>query len=145
MSIVVEGVVRGGKIVLLDGPELADGQRVQVVIEPPPVPIEPAPAAVGATADEGTVHTPLEDPALIELLARIRRDHLPLPPSPSGPGRKSAAGILADDPTWDEHFQDVLESRKSAASDPTISGSASLAAGYVASQFRFGPSRTRAT
>ena len=34
MSMVVEGVVRGGKIVLLDGPELTDGQRVQVVIEP---------------------------------------------------------------------------------------------------------------
>jgi hypothetical protein len=113
MPNIVEGVVRGGKIELVDGPELADGQRVRVVIGPQPLP--PEPAAVGATPDEGTVHTPLEDPALIALLDCIRRDRLPLPPSPSGPGRKSAAEMLAADPTWDEHLQDVLESRKSAA------------------------------
>ncbi len=101
MPIVVEGVVRGGKIVLVDGPDLTDGQRVQVVIEPQPA------------TEEGIIHTPLENPALIELLARIRRDRLPLAPSPSGPGRKSAAGMLADDPTWDEHLREVLESRKS--------------------------------
>src|SRR5215469_15799366 len=99
MSIVVEGVVRDGRIVLVDGPELADGQRVQIVIEPTPILTEPV--AGGPTPEGGTVHTPLEDPALIQLLARIRRDRLPLPPSPSGPGRKSAAGMLAGDLTWD--------------------------------------------
>jgi hypothetical protein len=108
MPIVVEGVVRGGKIVLVDGPDLADGQRVQVVIEPQPV-------AVETTSEEGTVPTPLEDPRLIELLAGIRRDRPLLAPGPSGPGRKSAAGMLADDPTWDDHLRDVLESRKSDA------------------------------
>jgi hypothetical protein len=71
--------------------------------------------AVETMPDEGTVHTPLEDPALIALLDCIRRDRLPLPPSPSGPGPKSAAGMLAGDPTRDEHLQDVLESRNSAA------------------------------
>jgi len=113
MPIVVEGVVRGGKIVLVDGPDLADGQRVQVVIEPQPVPTEPI--AVETDSEEGTVHTPLEDPALIELLVLIRRDRLPLPPGPSGAARKSAAGMLAGDPTWDEHLREVLESRKSAS------------------------------
>jgi hypothetical protein len=112
MPIVVEGVVRGGKIVLVDGPDLADGQRVQVVIEPQPVPTEPVGGEM--TSEEGAVHTPLEDPALIERLVRIRRDRLPLPPSPSGPGRKTAAGMLAGDPTWDEHLREVLVSRKSA-------------------------------
>jgi hypothetical protein len=112
MPIVVEDVVRGGKIVLVDGPDLADGQRVQVVIGPQGVPAEPVGA--GLTSEEGTVHAPLEDPGLIELLVRIRRDSLPLPPGPSGPGRKSAAGMLADDATWDEHLRDVLASRKSA-------------------------------
>jgi hypothetical protein len=79
---VVEGVVRDGKIELIDGPELADGQRVQVVIEPRGVPDEPV--AIGPTSapEEGTVHTPLEDPKLIERLAGIRHD---LPPLPSGP------------------------------------------------------------
>ena len=110
MSLVVEGVVRDGKIVLVDGPELADGQRVQVVIA-----AQPDAAIVAPVPEEGTVHTPLEDPILIYLLAGIRRDRLPLPPSPSGPGRKSAAGRLAGDPTWDEHLRDVLESRQSAA------------------------------
>jgi hypothetical protein len=113
MSMVVEGVVRGGKILLIDGPELADGQRVQVVIGPPPVPAEPA--AVGPPPEEGMIPTPLEDPVLIEWLAGIRRDRPALPPGPSGPGRKSAAGMLADDPTWDEHLRDVREARKSAA------------------------------
>ena len=108
MSHIVEGVVRDGKIVLIDGTELADGQRVQVVVEPHRDSAE-------VTAEEGTVYTPLEDPTLIELLACIRRDRPPLPPSPSGPGRKSAAGRLADDPTWDEHLREVLDSRKSAA------------------------------
>ena len=81
MSMVVEGVVRGGKIVLVDGPELADGQRVQVMIEANPVPATPA--TVEPTPEEGTVHTPLEDPALIKLLAGIRHDRPALPPSPS--------------------------------------------------------------
>ena len=113
MSMVVEGVVRGGKIVLVDGPELTDGQRVQVVIEANPVPATPA--TVEPTPEEGTVHTPLEDPALIKLLAGIRHDRPALPPGPSGPDRKSAAGILSSDPTWDEHLRDVLESRASAS------------------------------
>ena len=113
MSVVVEGVVRGGKIVLVDGPELADGQRVQVVIDPSPFGGDPP--AVGVTSEEGTVHTPLEDPSLIELLARIRRERLPLPPGPSGPGRKSTAGALAADSTWDEHLRELLESRASGA------------------------------
>jgi hypothetical protein len=93
--------------VLIDGTELADGQRVRVVVEPHL-------DAGEMTAEEGTVYTPLEDPTLIELLACIRRDRAPLPPGPSGPGRKSAAGRLADDSTWDEHLREILESRKSA-------------------------------
>lgn len=111
MPIVIEGVVRDGKIVLVDGPELVHGSRVQVVINPQPDPSKSF--AVETTPDEGTIHTPLDDPGLIELLGRIRRERLPLPPSPSGPGRKSAAGMLATDPTWDDHLQEVLESRKS--------------------------------
>lgn len=107
MAHVIEGIVRDGKIELVGGPELADGQRVQVVIEP-----QAAPG--GPTSEEGTIHTPLDDPALIDLLAHVRRDHAPLPPSPSGPGRRSAAGMLADDPTWDKHLRDVLDARKSA-------------------------------
>ena len=79
MSHIVEGVVRDGKIVLIDGTELADGQRVRVVVEPYLDSAE-------MTAEEGTVYTPLEDPSLIELLACIRRDRPPLPPGPSGPG-----------------------------------------------------------
>jgi hypothetical protein len=113
MAIVIEGVVRDGMIVLLDGPDLADGQRVQVVIDPQPIPSDPFNA--GMTSQEGTVRTPLEDPGLIELLARIRRERLPLPPGPRGPGRRSAAGMLADDATWDEHLREVLGSRKSDA------------------------------
>jgi hypothetical protein len=104
MSNMIEGVVRDGKIVLVDGSELADGQRVQVMIEPRSVPAEPA-------SEEGTIHTPLEDPALIEFLSCIRRDRPPLPPSPSGPGRTSTAGMLANDPTWDEHLREILDSR----------------------------------
>jgi len=113
MPIVLEGIVRGGKIILVDGPDLVDGQRVQVVIDPKSVQTEPL--AIEMTSDEGTIHTPLEDPGLIDLLARIRRERLPLPPSPSGPGRKSAAGMLASDSTWDEHLHEVLASRKSGA------------------------------
>lgn len=112
MSNVVEGVVRGGKIVLVAGIELADGQRVQVVIEPQPDRLRATDD--GPAPEEGMVHTSMDDPGLIELLACIRRDRPPLPSSPGGPGRKSAAGMLADDPTWDEHLREVLESRKSA-------------------------------
>lgn len=118
MSNVVEGLIRGGRLVLADGTELADGQRVRVVIDPLAGPVESGPAA--SLPEEGTVYTPLDDPALVEMLARIRRDRPPLPPSPSGPGRKSAAGLLADDPTWDEHLREVLDSRRSAA-DPELS------------------------
>lgn len=107
MSNAFDGIVRDGRIVLADGTELADGLRVHVVIESRPLPADPPDAA--PASEEGTIHTPLEDPALIELLTRIRRDRLPLPP---GPGRKSAAGWLADDPTWDEHLREVLDSRK---------------------------------
>ena len=105
MAYVIEGIIRDGKIELVGGPDLVDGQRVQVVIE-----LQAAPG--GPTTEEGTINTPLEDPTLIELLARIRRDRAPLPPGPSRGGRPSAAGILADDSTWDEHLRDVLELRK---------------------------------
>lgn len=108
MTQVVQGIVRGGKIELIDGPELADGLRVQVVIGPVSDGAEPAP-------EEGTVYTPLDDPVLIDLLARIRRDRPPLPPGPTGPGRKSAAGMLAGDPTWDEHLQEILDLRNEAS------------------------------
>ena len=42
MPIIIEGVVRGGMIVLVDGPDLADGQRVQVVIDPQSASTEPS-------------------------------------------------------------------------------------------------------
>jgi hypothetical protein len=48
MSQVLYGVVRGGKIELIDGPELADGQRVQVVVEPPASAAEPPPGRADA-------------------------------------------------------------------------------------------------
>lgn len=99
MSMNVEGVVRDGKIVLVDGPELMDGQHVRVVID--------------SETEKGQVLTPLEGPILIDLLGRIRQDRQSRPPRPSRPSRTSAAGRLADDPTWDEHLQEVLESRKS--------------------------------
>jgi hypothetical protein len=109
MSQVVQGVVRGGKIELVNGPELADGQRVQVVIGAPAEPVKaPSPP------EEGTVHTPLTDPVLIDLLARIRRERPPLPPSPTGPGRKSAAGMLADDPDFGAHMAEIERYRRSA-------------------------------
>lgn len=113
MSHVVEGFIRDGRLVLADGTNLVDGQRVRVVIDPNAGPVEPCPTA--SIPEEGTIYTPLEDPALTELLARIRRDQPPLPPGPIGPGRKSAAGMLADDPTWDEQLREVLDSRKSGA------------------------------
>ena len=113
MSNVIEGIIRDGRLVLSDGTELADGQRVQVLIGPDAGEDEPAPVA--SPSGEGTIHTPVNDPALRERLARIRRDRPPLPRSPSGPGRASAAGRLADDPTWDEHLQEILDSRKSEA------------------------------
>jgi hypothetical protein len=109
MPDIVAGIVRDGRIVLVDGTELPDGQHVQVVIEPHPTSTHAAPAP-----EEGTIYTPVESPALAELLACIRRDRPPLLPGPSGPGRKSAAGMLADDLTWDEHLREVLDSRKSA-------------------------------
>lgn len=112
MSRVFEAVVHGGKIALPDDAALAEGQRVQVVIDPHPVADEPAESA--PRLDEGAIHTPIEDPALIELLGRIRRDRTPLPPGPTGPGRRSAAGRLADDPSWDEHLREALDSRRSA-------------------------------
>ena len=105
MSQIVPGIVRGGKIELMNGPELEEGQRVQVVIGP-------APEAAGESPEEGIVITPLDDPSLINLLARIRRDRPALPPSPSSPGRGSAAGMLADDPTWDEHLREVIDARR---------------------------------
>src|SRR5262245_32984758 len=107
MSQVVQGIARGGKIELINGPALADGQQVQVIIETSAKPVEPL-----DPSEAGTIHTPLTDPVLIELLERIRRERRPLPPSPTGPGRKSAAGMLANDPTWDEHLREVLELRR---------------------------------
>jgi hypothetical protein len=110
MSIVLEGIVRGGKIELVDGPELMDGQRVQVVLEPHETTTRRD--AVGAIPEEGVVHTPLDDPVLVDLLARIRSDQSPLDPSPTGAGRKSTAGMLSEDATWDEDLREVLHSRK---------------------------------
>jgi hypothetical protein len=107
MSQVVEGIVRGGKIELIDGPKLADGQRVQVVIDPITDRAEPA------SGEEGAVLTPLTDPALIELLARIRRNRPALPPSPAGPGRESAAGMLADDAEFDAIMAEIERLRRS--------------------------------
>lgn len=109
MPKVLHGVVRGGKIELIDGPELPDGQRVQVVVEPHAVPAEPPPT--GPTPEEGVVHTPAS-PELLELLEQIRRKRRPLPPSPTGPGRRSAAGMLADDPDFDEVMAEIERYRR---------------------------------
>jgi hypothetical protein len=110
MAEVLRGIVGGRKIELVDGPELADGQRVQVMIEARPVPI--GPESPGPTAVEGVVHIPAT-PALASLLERIRRDRPPLPPSPSGPNRGSAAGMLADDPELDLIMAEVERQRRS--------------------------------
>ena len=115
MSDMIEGVIHGRSIVLEADPGLADGQRVRVRIEPAAQESASAPVLQGVEPvpeDEGTVYTPLTDPALIETLAQIRRNRRPLPPSPTGPGRRSAAGMLADDPKWDEHMREVMEARK---------------------------------
>jgi hypothetical protein len=108
MSRVVEGFVRDGKVVLVDAPELVDGQRVHVVIDSTPPSVDES----DTSSDAGRVHTPLEDPVLIDLLAQIRRNRPALPPSPGRSAIRSAAGMLADDPTWDEHLREVLEWRK---------------------------------
>jgi hypothetical protein len=109
----IEGIVRGGRIELIDSPALAEGQRVQVVIEPQDALARPA--AAGPFPEEGMIYTPLEDRVLIALLDGIRRTRCPLPPSPTASGRGSAAGMLADDATWDEHLRHVMELRKSDA------------------------------
>jgi hypothetical protein len=104
MSQIVQGIVRGGRIELVDGPELTDGQRVQVVIEL-------SRPADQASSEEGTVWMPLDDPVLIEVLARIRRERRPLLPSPTGPGRKSATGMLAEDSEFDTLMAEVERAR----------------------------------
>lgn len=110
MSQVLQGVVRGGKIELIDGPELAEGQHVRVLIESDQV----QPADAELLREEGVVYTP-PPPALEALLDQIRHTRAPLGPSPTGPGRKSVAGALANDPTWDEQLRELMESRKSGA------------------------------
>lgn len=111
MSHVLQGVVRDGKIELINGPDLEEGQLVRVMIE---FETGRVPAVdAGLFPEEGVVHTPAS-PALRALLDQVRRTLLPLRPGPTGAGRKSAAGMLANDPTWDEHAREVFESRKSA-------------------------------
>jgi hypothetical protein len=109
MSVVIQGIVRGGKIELIDGPALADGQRVQVVVEAPPPREEPAPA--GPTPEEGVIHTPAS-PELLAFLEQLRRRRRPLPPSPTGPGRRSSAGMLADDPDFDAVMAEIERERR---------------------------------
>ena len=105
----IEGIVRGGRIELIDGPELPEGQRVQVVIEPAEG--RGAPFQAGPTPEEGMIHTPAS-PELLELLDRIRRTRRPLPPSPSGPGRRSAAGMLADATDFDAVMAEIERDRR---------------------------------
>ena len=105
----IEGVVRGGRIELIDGLELAEGQHVRVVLEPDAVPV--APAFTGPFPEGGVVHTPAT-PEVLELLDRIRRTRRPLPPSPTGPGRKSAAGMLADAPDFDAVMAEIERERR---------------------------------
>jgi hypothetical protein len=100
MSEVLQGVVRGGKVELIDGPALPDGQRVTVVVADPARP----------TPEEGTVPTPAS-PELLRFLEQVRRDLPPLPPSPSGPGRRSAAGMLANDPDFDAVMAEIERDR----------------------------------
>lgn len=95
---------------MVDGPELAEGQHVRVLIDSEG---DRASHAEVESSEEGVVHTPAT-PALASLLDQIRRTRPSLPPSPTGPGRKSAAGMLAADSTWDNHVREVLEARKSA-------------------------------
>src|SRR3954462_13675653 len=92
VSIVVQGVVRGGKVELVGGPDLAEGELVQVVIGSKSARGGPAAWPV----DEGRIDTPLVDPALAQLISGIRRGRQPLPPGPTRSGRSSAAGLLAD-------------------------------------------------
>lgn len=73
MSQVLHGVVRGGKVELMDGGTFADGQRVQVVVEPQPVSAEPS---TGPTPEEGVIHTPAS-PELLEFLDQVRRNRPP--------------------------------------------------------------------
>ena len=102
----IEGIVRGGRIELIDGPELAEGRHVKVVIEP-----EAAPVSDGSFPEEGVIHTPAT-PELIALMEQIRKTRRPLPPSPTGPRRKSAAGMLADDPDFDDVMAEIQQYRR---------------------------------
>ena len=109
MSIVVQGVVRGGKIELVGGPDLADGEVVQVVIASKPS----GGPADSSVFDEGRIHTPLVDPGLSQLISGIRRSRQPLTPGPTRSGRSSAAGLLADDGAWEQDLEEVLAARRS--------------------------------
>jgi hypothetical protein len=46
------------------------------------------------------------------VLEQIRRNRRPLPPSPTGPGRKSAAGMLADNPEFDAVMAEIERERR---------------------------------
>jgi hypothetical protein len=105
----IAGVVRGGRIELIDGPELPEDQRVQVVIEPADTPAERPPT--GPTPEKGIIHTPAS-PELLEFLDRIRRTRRPLPPSPTSPGRSSAAGMLADVTDFDAVMAEIERDRR---------------------------------
>jgi hypothetical protein len=104
MGQVIEGIIRGRTIELEDTPEVEDGQRVRVVIEP--ATDAPSPR------DEGTLTPAPVSPELAALLDSIRRTRRPLPPSPTGPGRRSAAGMLADDPDFDAIMEEIQRQRE---------------------------------
>ena len=111
MSKTIEGIgiVRGGRIELIDGPELVEGQHVRVVIE-----AQSVSAAIPdvSSPEEGVIHTPAT-PELLALLEQIRKTRKPLPPSPTGPGRKSVAGCMADDPDFDDVMAEIQQYRRS--------------------------------
>jgi hypothetical protein len=109
MTRTIEGVVRAGRIELIDGPELAEGQHVQVAIQSDGIHSESTDTA--GVPDKGVIRTPAE-PELLELLERTRRARRPLRPSPTGPRRQSAAGMLADAPDFDTVMAEIERERR---------------------------------
>ena len=108
MSEVHQGIVRGGKIELIDGAALPDGQVVQVIVEIPAPRPEPLPPL--APGEAGIIHPPAS-PELQARLEQPRRMVKPLPPSPLGAGRR-VAGVMADDPEFAAVMAQIERERK---------------------------------